>query len=501
MSKARQTFLAVDLGASSGRVVAGHFDGERIELEELHRFPNGGVSVNDRLYWNILGLWGNIQDGMRRAHAELGNAIRSIGVDTWGVDFGLLGKDGNLLGNPFCYRDAHTDGIFDEAFSVMSREEIFAETGLQFMPFNSLYQMVAMKRDQSPVLEAADAMLMIPDLFHWMMTGVQANEHTNATTTQVLNPLTGKWSQAVLDRFRLPDHIFSPTTQPGETLGKLRSRVQSDTGLGTNVDVVLPGTHDTASAVMAVPALGEVVDQPNWCYISSGTWSLMGVEVAHAVVNNRCLELNFTNEGGVGGSYRLLKNIAGLWLVQECRRIWSRDDDEELGFGHLVDAAHAAPALKSLIDPDHSSLVAPDNMPEAIAACCREAGEPQPETRGAVIRCALESLALRYRMVLEHLEELTGGRIDTVHIVGGGTQNQLLCQMTADACNREVAAGPVEATALGNVMMQAVAAGAVSSISEARAIISASSEIIRYAPQTTEQWDAAYQRFRKIVGP
>ena len=500
MGTSRQTFLAVDLGASSGRVVAGHFDGANIELEELHRFPNGGVLMNDRLYWNVLALWTHIQDGMRRAHGELGSAVQSIGVDTWGVDFALLGADGNLLGNPLCYRDSHTDGILDQAFAVMSREEIFAETGLQFMPFNSLYQLVGMQRDQSPVLDAAKSLLMMPDLFHWMMTGEKSNEHTNATTTQILNPRTGEWSQKVLESFGLPSDILAPTTKPGVSLGSLRDRVRTETGLSKDVNVILPGTHDTASAVMAVPATGAVVDQPDWCYISSGTWSLMGVELANAVVNERCLELNFTNEGGVGGSYRLLKNIAGLWLVQECRRIWDRDDDEEVGFSHLVDAAHAAPALKSLINPDDPSLVAPENMPAAIAACCKDAGEPIPESRGAVIRCALESLALRYRMVLEHLEELTGGRIDTIHIVGGGTKNELLCQMTADACNRRVAAGPIEATALGNVMLQAVAAGAVGSIAEAREIIRNSSEILEYTPDNPAQWDEPYARFRRIVG-
>ncbi|MCA9174422.1 MAG: rhamnulokinase [Planctomycetales bacterium] len=496
---ARQTFLAVDLGASSGRVVAGHFDGASIQLEDVHRFPNGGVYVKDRLYWNLLGLWEHVQQGLRNAAQQRGSDIVSVGVDTWGVDFGLLGADGNLLGNPLAYRDKHTEGILEQAFQTVSREEIFGETGLQFMPFNSLYQLVAMKRDQSPALQAAQTFMMIPDLFHWMMTGVVSNEHTNATTTQMLNPRTGTWSQRLLDGFGLPAGMLGPTTAPGTALGPLLPRLQAETGLAGSVQVVLPGTHDTASAVMAVPATGEVCDQPNWCYISSGTWSLMGVEVAHAVINERCLELNFTNEGGVGGSYRLLKNIAGLWLIQECRRIWQRESQQEVGFAELVDEARAAPALVSLVNPDDPRLVAPDHMPAALAECCKSAGEPVPAGRGAVTRCALESLAMRYRMVLEHLEELTGGRIDVVHIVGGGTQNQLLCQMTADATNRQVAAGPVEATALGNAMMQAVAAGAVSSIQQAREVIRASSDIVIYEPQQAERWDEPYARFRRIV--
>ena len=494
-----QSYLAVDLGASSGRVVAGHFDGQRVELEDIHRFPNGGVPVNGRLYWDLLGLWKHVLEGLGHAAHQL-TEIGSVGVDTWGVDFGLLGSDGQLLGNPLTYRDSHTDGILEQAFKQVSRDEIFAETGLQFMQFNSLYQLIAMKRDQSPQLASAQSLLMIPDLFHWMLTGNKSIEHTNATTTQLLNPVTGQWSQRLLEAFDLPSGIFEPTTAPGTSLGPLRSAVRSETGLSDSVQVVLPGTHDTASAVMAVPTQGEVVDQPDWCYISSGTWSLMGVEVANAVVNSRCLELNFTNEGGVGGSYRLLKNIAGLWLVQECRRIWERDSQREIGFGDLVEAARAERPLACLMNPDDPRLVAPDNMPDAIRQCCLTAGESAPESQGAVIRCALESLALRYRMVLEHLQELTGGRINTIHVVGGGARNELLCQMTADACGREVIAGPVEATALGNVMMQAVAAGEVSSIQQAREIVRVSSEMVHFQPQRDAAWDDGYDRFVEIVG-
>ena len=497
MSDSPRTYLAADLGASSGRVLAGLFDGRRITLQEAYRFANGGVLANDRLYWDLLGLWRELQTGLRAAADQHGGQVASVGVDTWGVDFGLLGSDGNLLASPLHYRDRHTEGILDEAFQVVSREEIFAETGLQFMPFNSLFQLIAMQRDASPALEAAQQLLMIPDLFHWLLTGQRSVEQTNASTTQLLNPRTGAWSDTLLQRFGLPASIFGPTLPPGANLGPLRGRVAAETGLGAEVQVVLPGTHDTASAVMAVPTNDEVNDQPQSCYISSGTWSLMGVEVASAVINDRCRDLNFTNEGGVGGSFRLLKNIAGLWLVQECRRIWSREDGRELDWGELMQAAQQSPPLQHLIDPDDPRLVAPADMPQAIRSCAAELGQPAPEQRGAVVRCALESLALRYRMVLGWLEELTGGRLTTIHVVGGGTQNELLCQMTADACGCRVVAGPAEATAIGNVMMQAVAAGDVGSISEAREVIRNSFDLKPYEPRDTAMWDDAFGRFQQ----
>jgi rhamnulokinase len=493
-----KALLAVDLGASSGRVVAGLFDGRRLTLEEGHRFENGGFALGDSLHWDVLNQWSNIVQGLRAAASKYGDRVASVGVDTWGVDFGLLGRNDELLGNPYHYRDARTAGIFEKAFKTVSREEIYAETGLQFMEFNTLYQLIAMRLANSSLLEAAESFLMMPDLFHWLMTGEKANEYTDLSTTQFINPRTRDWSRSLLERFGIPTKMLGTIVQPGTRLGKLRSAVADDTGL-KGVEVIVPGTHDTASAVMAVPAASQPGAKPDWCYISSGTWSLMGVETPSPVITDRSRELNFTNEGGVGNTTRLLKNITGLWMVQECRRKWSQEG-KEFGWTELVRRASEARPLVSLVNPDASCFVAPKDMPQAIRDYCKQTGQPVPQTEGEVIRAALESLALRYRMVLGMLEELVGNRIDTIHIVGGGTQNKLLNQMAADACNRRVVAGPVEATAIGNVMMQAVALGEVGSIAEAREIIRTSFEVEEYRPLNAGLWDGAFERFKKLVG-
>lgn len=497
MPSSERTYLAVDLGASSGRVVGGSFDGSQLQLEVVHRFDNGGISFNERLHWDMLALWQGVRDGLRAGRDRFGAAVASVGVDTWGVDFGLLAR-GELLGNPLHYRDAHTHDILDKAFAVVPRDEIFAATGLQFMPFNTLYQLWAMRQTNSPVLEHAERMLMIPDLFHWLLTGQMANEYTNATTTQFYDPRARDWSRPLLERFGIPTNILQEVVPPGTNLGRLRPSVREATGLA-ETDVILPGTHDTASAVMAVPSASPFGASPDWCYISSGTWSLMGAETPEPVINALCRQRNFTNEGGVGGTVRLLKNIAGLWLAQECRRCWAeRGNDWE--WSQMVAAAEAAPALQALIDPDDARFVAPQDMPQAIDGYCRETQQSPPPDEGGVIRCILESLALRYRMVLQWTEELVGNRLETVHIVGGGVQNQLLCQMAADACNRRVVAGPVEATAIGNLMMQAVALGDVGSIEEARQVIRNSFAVQTYEPRQPQPWDDAYARFEKLCG-
>jgi len=496
---AQRAYLAIDMGASSGRHVAGLFDGQRLRLSEIYRFENGPVPAAGHLYWDLLAQWSHVRQGLRAAGAAGLGEIASVGVDTWGVDFGLLGRGDELLGNPVHYRDARTDGLLEKAFGVVPREEIFAQTGLQFMQFNTLYQLWAMRLANSPLLDAAESMLMMPDLFHWLLTGEKSNEMTNASTTQFFNPVSGSWSTELLGKFGIDAKILGHITQPGKTLGPLRSAVADEAGL-SGVQVVLPGTHDTASAVMAVPATASSTERPDWCYISSGTWSLMGAEVPRPVINETCRQLNFTNEGGVGGTTRLLKNIAGLWLVQECRRAWNQAG-QNLSWDDLTRLAAAAPPLQAIIDPDDPSLLAPANMPEAIRTYCRRTGQTPPASEGAVIRCALESLALRYRQVLTWLEQLVGGRIETIHIVGGGTQNRQLCQATADACGRLVLAGPVEATAIGNLMMQALAAGDISSIAEARAVVRASFPLDRYEPADTAAWDAAYEKYLTLIKP
>lgn len=493
MSGRERVYLAVDLGASSGRVVAGSFNGENLVLHEVHRFDNGPVTAVGRMHWDLLALWNQIQIGLAAAASRFGAGVASIGVDTWGVDFALLARGDELLGNPLHYRDRRTAGILEKAFAVVPREAIFAETGLQFMEFNTLYQLWSMKQANSPLLDVAERLLMIPDVFHWLLTGEKSNELTNATTTQFFDPLRGDWATRLLDRLGIPTRILGPVTQPGTRLGPLLPDV-ADRARLARVDVVLPGTHDTASAVMAVPAASPPSQHPDWCYISSGTWSLMGAEVPSAVINDRCRELNFTNEGGVGGTTRLLKNIAGLWLVQECRRVW-KESGQDHAWDDLVRLSECAPPLVSLIQPDDARFVAPRDMPAEIREFCLASGQRAPENHGAVVRCALESLALRYRQVLEWLEQLTESRIETIHVVGGGAKNRLLCQMTADACQRTVVAGPVEATAIGNLMMQAVARGDLGSIKDARAVIRRSFDVDRHEPRDAGLWQDAYARF------
>jgi rhamnulokinase len=494
---AEDVYLAVDLGASGGRVMAGVFDGRRLALEEIHRFANGPIAAAGSLYWDALGLSAQINQGLRAAGAKYGRQIKSIGVDAWGVDFALLGRDDAILGNPYCYRDRRTDGVMDQVLQKISRQEIFAQTGLQFMPINTLFQVVAMRQQNSPLLEAATSFLMMPDFFHWLLTGVKANEMTNATTTQFYNPLRRGWAVELFEKLDLPTRILGNLIEPGTRLGPLRPDVADDTGLA-GVEVIAPGTHDTASAVMAVPATSHPGERPNWCYISSGTWSLMGVETPKPVVTDRCRELNFTNEGGVGGTTRLLKNITGLWLVQECRRVWSKAG-REYRWQDLQQLMASAPRLASFVDPDHASFQTPTDMPEAIRAYCRRTGQAVPADDGSVIRTAIESLALKCRYVLGCLEDLAETRMETIHIVGGGTQNRELCQATADACQRPVVTGPVEATALGNVMMQAVTQGACGSIAQARDIIRDSFPVERYEPRDADLWQDAYAKLRSLI--
>jgi rhamnulokinase len=488
--------IAVDLGASSGRLVAGQFDNHHLTLTELYRFENGPVHAAGTMHWDVLQQWQHIQHGLTLA-AQQYPTVTSVGVDTWGVDFGLLGRGDVLLGNPVHYRDSRTDGALERAFGIVPRSEIFAHSGLQFMQINTLYQLLAMHWSNSPILEAAQSFLMMPDLFHWLLSGEKANEFSNATTSQFFDPRKHAWSTALFEKFGLPTRILQKVIEPGTTLGNLRAEVAATTGL-KDTKVIVPGTHDTASAVLAVPAIGAAQAQPKWCYISSGTWSLMGVEIPEPVVNDRCAELNFTNEGGVGLTTRLLKNIAGLWLVQECRRIW-KQQGTDYSWSELMELAGAATPLRSVINPDAAVFLAPANMPRAIQDYCQQTGQQVPETPGQIIRTALESLALKYRQVLGFLEQLTGGQIETIHIVGGGSMNTLLNQLAADATQRTVIAGPVEATAIGNLAMQYIAQGVWSNISEARQVIRVSFPVVEIKPQrNTGDWDAAAAKFNEL---
>jgi rhamnulokinase len=480
---ATRNLLAFDLGAESGRGVLGRFDGRRVQLDVIHRFPNLPVQTLDALHWDVLRLHAEILDGLRRAAAH---GIDSVGVDTWGVDFAFLGRGGVLLGNPRHYRDPHTEGTLELAFRTVPKAEIYRQTGLQFMRINTLFQLLALQRDRSPLLEAAESLLFIPDLFHYFLTGVRSNEFTDTSTSQLLDPATKTWA------YGLPAKLFGTLTMPGTVLGPLRAAVASAAGVNP-VPVVAPATHDTAAAVAAVPAEGE-----SWAYVSSGTWSLMGAELPAPVVTDESLAANFTNEGGVGGTVRFLKNVMGLWLVQECRRAWERAG-KTFTYEELCRLAESAPAFASLIDPDDGSFLLPPNMPAAVADFCRKTGQVAPAEPGPVVRCCLESLALKYRWVLTKLEGLIGRRLDVIHVVGGGCQNTLLCQFTADACERPVLAGPVEATALGNVLTQALGLGLLGSLAEAREVVRRSSEVVRYEPRDPGRWREAYGRFEGLV--
>ncbi len=487
-----KTFLAFDLGAESGRGILGSFDGRRLGLEVLHRFPNGAVRTLDSLHWDVLRLYGEMLHAMRLA-AGKGAAPASLGIDTWGVDFALLGRDGSLLGNPRHYRDPHTEGIMEAAFARVNRADIFRQTGIQFMRFNTLFQLLALQRDGSSLLEAARHLLFIPDLFHYFFTGLKLNELTDASTSQMLDPATLSWAYPLVEAFGLPRHLLGTIVQPGTVLGPLRAGVAAETGLPP-LPVVATATHDTAAAVAAVPAEGT-----GWAYISSGTWSLMGVELPRPRVGEAALGANFTNEIGFGPTVRFLKNVMGLWLVQECRRTWERAG-QALGYDELMRLAGEAPAFGSIVDPDHGGFILPASMPQALADFCRRSGQPAPEGIGPTIRCALESLALRYRWVLEKLEELTGQAIHVIHVVGGGSQNALLCQLTADCCRRPVLAGPVEATAIGNVLVQAIGLGVLGSLAEARAVVRDSFALARYEPRPDDRWQGHYERFTRLLG-
>ncbi len=494
----QRVYLGIDLGASGGRVLAGKFDGDRLALREIHRFANGPVRIGDRLHWPLLGLWREVLDGLRLAGQHYGGRVTSIGVDSWGVDYGLLGPGDELLGNPYHYRDHRTRGGLEKAFQVVPREEIFAATGLQFMELNTLYQLLAEQEAKSPLLAAAQTLLMIPDLMHWMLCGARSVEATNASTTQLFDPYKRDWSKELVSRFNLPEALFGPIVEAGTRLGTLLPWVAEETGLGP-LPVVAPGTHDTASAVVAAPGASTGDAAPDWCYLNCGTWSLMGVEVPRPVISPQVAEWNFTNEAGVFGTTRLLKNVTGLWLAQECRRVWNQAGGN-YAWDELARLAAEAPPLASLVNPDDPRFGAPTDMPAAIADFCRETGQPAPATPGATIRCTLESIALRSAQVLECLEKLTGRRIETIHLIGGGVQNQLLCQLTADACERTVLAGPVEATALGNIIVQAIAMGDLPGVAEGRALVRESFEMERFEPRDGEQWREALQRAPALLG-
>ena len=488
----RRNYLTVDLGAESGRTIVGTLTDGNLTIAETYRFPNDPVRLADGLHWDVLHLWSNIKAGITASSAKFDKKLESIGLDTWGVDFALLDKNKSLLSNPFHYRDARTDGMLDEAFWRMPREAIFNSTGIQFMQINTLYQLLAMVIQKSPLFDIAKTFVTIPDLFNYWLSGEITNEFTIATTTQCFDPRKRDWSTTILNTFNIPSYLFGPITGPGTQIGTLLPDIMEETS-ACACSVIVPACHDTGSAVAAVPAQNQ-----DFAWISSGTWSIMGAEVRTPIVNEKAMEYNFTNEGGVFGTWRLSKNITGLWLVQECRRTWQHHG-EDLTYDEITQLASEAKPFLAVIDPDDGVFLHPGNMPERIQKYCADSNQTVPQTKGEIVRVILECMALKYRWVLERLEELSGKRHDPIHIIGGGTKNRLLNQFTADCTQRKVIAGPVEATAIGNILMQAIALGHLASLSEARAIIRSSFAPEVYEPNSNAGWDEAYARLQKVV--
>lgn len=483
-------FFAVDLGATSGRTIIGTLADGKVRLEELTRFPNNLIETGGHFYWDIYALYFEIIKGLKAA-VRRGLQVESIGIDTWGVDFVCVGDDGALLRNPLSYRDPHTFGAMEEYFAnAVPKEDVYKATGIQFMNFNSLFQLYVMKRDGNTALKHAEKILFVPDALSWMLTGEEVCEYTIASTSQLLNPVTKELDARLLSSLGLGRDLFGRMVMPGTRIGTLTEEVQKMTGLGP-VPVIAVAGHDTASAVAAVPAKDE-----HFAYLSSGTWSLMGIETKEPIINKVSYERNFTNEGGVEGTTRFLKNICGMWLLERCRKEWG--DDAPADYGVLLSEAMKVPAFQSLINPDNPVFANPADMQGAIKEYCRATGQHVPEGYAEICRCIFESLALRYRQVAGYLKEMASFPIDTLHIIGGGSLNEYLNQFTANATGLTVLAGPQECTALGNIMLQAKAAGAVGGIFDMRRIIAESVTMKRYEPQDKALWDEAYEKFKEL---
>ncbi|CAM3636173.1 rhamnulokinase [Marinicrinis lubricantis] len=486
------SILAYDLGASSGRAIIGRLNDSKMEVEELHRFPNDPVQIGNRLHWDILRLFHEMKQGLLKAKNQ-GVDVQSLGIDSWAVDFGLIGENGELLGNPYHYRDSHTDGVMEQVFQEIPKEEIFRKTGIQFLTFNTIFQLAAMKRANHPMLQQAKHFLMIPDLLRYFFTGERYSEFSNATTTQLYNPVQGGWDADLLNQLGISEAWFGKVLPSGSQAGALRTSLCEELGIG-RIPVVAVAEHDTSSAVAAVPATDK-----HFAYLSCGTWSLMGTEVDAPVINDLALKLNFTNEGGAYGTFRLLKNIMGLWILQESKRQWEREG-MSASFPELIRMAEGAPAFASLIDPDDPLFLPPGDMPSRIREYCKRTGQAVPEGPGAVVRCILESLALKYKYVLEWTEKLSGHTYGGLHMVGGGIHNILLCQWTANAIGKPVWTGPAEGSAIGNLAVQWISQGVIKDIWEARRLIRDSFGVTMVEPEFGSEWTEAYEKFRELTG-
>lgn len=488
----KRYFLAFDLGASSGRAILGTLANNKLELTEIHRFVNQMQLINGHYFWNIFSLFNELKTGLKKCVREFGIQPESIGIDTWGVDFVHLNKEGLILSLPFAYRDSRTNSSMEDLFRVIPQEEVYAQTGIQFMQFNSLFQLFSMVKDQSSLLEITDSILFMPDALNYLFSGVKKSEFSIASTSQMIVPGICKWNYELIEKAGIPTNILQEIILPGTILGNIQEEVASETG-SKPIPVIAVAGHDTGSAIVSVPSILN-----NFAYISSGTWSLMGIESRNPIVSDQTLQLNFTNEGGVDGTTRFLKNIMGMWLIQEVQRIWN-GEGTVYTWTEMVDLARKSEPFEYLINPDDSMFLNPRDMTQAVRDFCYQTAQGTPHTHGELIRCIYDSLALKYRYTLEQIKEVSDQPIEVIHIIGGGANNHFLNQLTADATGLRVIAGPTEATAIGNILIQAKSLGYVGSVKEIRQIIANSFELVQFIPSEELDWDDAYNRYLEIM--
>ena len=488
---AKSSFLAFDIGASSGRAILGILENNRVELVEIHRFKNQMTKINGSYFWNIFSLFDELKTGLKKCISEYKIQPESIGIDTWGVDYALVTREGHLVGLPYAYRDHRTDNSMEDFFRILPKKQTYLLSGIQFMQFNTLFQLFSSVQQNYSGLKIAESLLFTPDTLNFLFTGIKKNEYTIASTSQLLKPGKAEWEIQFFEVAGIPSKLAGEIVQPATVLGNLLPDVLEETG-STPIPCIAVAGHDTASAVVSVPAQGE-----NWAYLSSGTWSLLGIESPVSVVTEKTLEMNFTNEGGVDGTTRLLKNIMGMWLIQECKRIW--DSYSVMGWNEIVALSNHATPFKSLINPDNPMFLNPGNMPKAIQEFCERTNQPVPQTKGEIARCIYDSLVLKYKYTIKQIESVTGKQIEKLHIIGGGAHNNMMNQLTADAIGIPVFAGPTEATAIGNILLQAKALGKVKSLAEIREIVRNSFEVTEYTPSPKQDWEAAFGKFEKLM--
>lgn len=485
-------YIAFDLGASSGRTILGSFDGKKLRLEEIHRFTNEPVSLSGSLYWDIQKIFSEIKTGLTKCNLAGIKNIASLSVDTWGVDFGLLDKEGRLIGNPYCYRDKRTNGIMDELFKVIPKGELYKKTGIQLMEINTIFQLFSMVKNDPRNINSAASMLMMPDLINYFLTGIKAAEKTIAGTTQLLNPDGSVWLYDIIKELSIPEHIFPDIIPAGSCVGYIKNDIALEAGLGS-IPVIATASHDTQAAIAAIPS-----ESDDFIYLSCGTWSLIGTETEHPNISARNMRFGFTNEVGAGSKTNFHRNVIGLWIIQECKKYWEQSG-ENISFSDMVEYAKLAEPFESFIDPNNPSFMSPGSMPDKIRKYCLLTGQKIPDSKGSITRCILQSMAMEYKASVYLLEDILSRRFEKIHIVGGGTNNKLLCQFTADATGKPVIAGPVEATAIGNIAIQAVSAGEITDLKQAKQIVAASFPSEVYTPSSTDIWDAAYETYKKIL--